>query len=153
MRLLFLSLQSNNVKSLSGAQSDHSLSSASESSSESLYSTAMRRERMVATSHPTSSLLFCSSCCSWTFFNWIPVEDKCGLCCPLSFKSQTKKKKKREQTYADGRQQVASGISCRLRLSSAAVVPCYRRGSSCGRERWRWGTWGRWDRWQGVSGA
>lgn len=93
MRLLFLSLQSNNVKSLSGAQSDHSLSSASESSSESLYSTAMRRERMVATSHPTSSLLFCSSCCSWTFFNWIPVEDKCGLCCPLSFKPQTPKKR------------------------------------------------------------
>lgn len=86
--MLYLSLKSNNVKAQSGVQSDHSLSSASEPSSESLYSTAIRRERMVATSHPSSSLLFCCSCCSWTFFNWIPVKDKRSLCFSLSFKQQ-----------------------------------------------------------------
>lgn len=53
-------------------QSDHSFSSSSESSSESLYSTAIRRDRMVATSLPTGSRLFCCSCCSWTFFSWMP---------------------------------------------------------------------------------
>lgn len=55
------------------AQSDHSLSSSSESSSESLYSTAIRRDRMVATSFPTGSRLLCCSCCSWTFLSWMPT--------------------------------------------------------------------------------
>lgn len=93
MWMVFLSLKSNKVKSESGVQSDHSLSSASDSSSESLYSTAMRRERMVATSHPCSSLLFCCSCCSWTFFSWIPVEDKPSLC--SQFKQQKSEEKKK----------------------------------------------------------
>lgn len=46
-------------------QSDQSSSSNSEeSSSESLYSTAMRRDRMVATSLPTTSRFSCSRCSS-----------------------------------------------------------------------------------------
>ena len=57
-------------------QSDHSWSSGSDSSSDSLYSTAMRRDKMVATSYPAGSRFFASSCsrCSWTFFSWIPEE-------------------------------------------------------------------------------
>lgn len=51
------------------AQSDQSFSSNSESSSESLYSTAMRRDRIVATSFPTGSRLASCSRCSWTFFS------------------------------------------------------------------------------------
>lgn len=79
---------------------------------------------------------------------------KTNVVCAAHFHlNHRQQQQKKVQTYADGRQQVAPRISSRLRLSSAAVVPCYRRGSSCGRERWRWGTWGRWDRWQGVSGA
>lgn len=54
------------------AQSDHSFSSGSESSSDSLYSTAMRRDRMVATSLPTGSFLASCSLCSWTLRSWIP---------------------------------------------------------------------------------
>lgn len=53
-------------------QSDHSFSSSSESSSDSLYSTAMRRDRMVATSLPTRSCLASCSRCSSTFRSWIP---------------------------------------------------------------------------------
>lgn len=53
-------------------QSDQSFSSNSESSSESLYSTAMRLDKMVATSFPTGSRLASCSRCSCTFFNWIP---------------------------------------------------------------------------------
>lgn len=53
-------------------QSDHSFSSSSESSSDSLYSTAMRRDRMVATSLPTGSRLASCSLCSCTFRSWIP---------------------------------------------------------------------------------
>lgn len=67
----FLSLLSLAIKSAS--QSDQSFSSSSDSSSESEYSTAMRRDRMVATSLPTGSLLACCSCCSCTFFSWMPV--------------------------------------------------------------------------------
>lgn len=54
-------------------QSDHSFSSSSESSSDSLYSTAIRRDKMVATSLPTGSRLASCSLCSWTFLSWIPV--------------------------------------------------------------------------------
>lgn len=93
--MLYLSLQSNKVTAKPSVQSDHSLSSASESSSESLYSTAIRLERMVATSHPSSSLLFCCSCCSWTFFNWIPIEDKCSLFCLLLNSGQQQQQKER----------------------------------------------------------
>lgn len=53
-------------------QSDQSLSSNSEESSESLYSTAMRLDRIVATSFPTGSRLASCSRCSCTFFSWIP---------------------------------------------------------------------------------
>ena len=60
-------------------QSDQSFSSSSESSSESLYSTAMRRDRMVATSSPTGSRLASCSCCSCTFFSWIPGGTRRGL--------------------------------------------------------------------------
>lgn len=78
---------------------------------------------------------------------------KTNVLCVARFHLQQQTRRKKEPTYADGGQQVTSWIPCRLRLSSAAVVPCYRRGRSCGRERWRWGTWGRRDRWQGMSGA
>lgn len=60
-------------------QSDQSFSSSSESSSESLYSTAMRRDRMVATSLPTGSRLASCSCSSCTFFSWIPGYTGHGL--------------------------------------------------------------------------
>lgn len=60
-------------------QSDQSFSSNSESSSESLYSTAMRLERMVATSFPTGSRLASCSRCSCTFFSWIPGDTIYGL--------------------------------------------------------------------------
>ncbi len=53
-------------------QSDHSFSSGSESSSDSLYSTAMRRDKMVATSLPTGSFLASCSLCSCTLRSWIP---------------------------------------------------------------------------------
>ena len=59
-------------------QSDHSLSSSSESSSDSLYSTAIRRDRIVATSLPTGSFLASCSHCSWTFRSWIPEVGKRG---------------------------------------------------------------------------
>lgn len=55
-------------------QSDHSFSSSSESSSDSLYSTAMRRDRIVATSLPTGSLFASCSLCSCTFLSWIPGD-------------------------------------------------------------------------------
>lgn len=55
-------------------QSDQSFSSNSESSSESLYSTAMRLDKMVATSFPTGSRLASCSRCSCTFFSWIPIR-------------------------------------------------------------------------------
>lgn len=51
-------------------------SSNSDSSSESEYSTAMRRERMVATSLPTRSCLASCSRCSSTFRSWMPEEDR-----------------------------------------------------------------------------
>lgn len=61
------------VKDGGQGPSDQSFSSSSESSSESLYSTAMRRDRMVATSFPTRSCLAAScSLCSSTFLSWIP---------------------------------------------------------------------------------
>lgn len=59
-------------------QSDQSFSSNSESSSESLYSTAMRLDKMVATSLPTGSRLASCSRCSCTFFSWIPANRRQG---------------------------------------------------------------------------
>lgn len=60
------------------SQSDQSFSSNSESSSESLYSTAMRLDKMVATSFPTGSRLVSCSRCSCTFFSWIPAKRRRG---------------------------------------------------------------------------
>lgn len=59
-------------------QSDQSFSSNAESSSESLYSTAMRLDKMVATSFPTGSRLASCSRCSCTFFSWIPANRRRG---------------------------------------------------------------------------
>ena len=69
------------------SQSDQSFSSNSESSSESLYSTAMRRDRMVATSLPTGSRLASCSRCSCTFFSWIPRDTRRGSECNPSARS------------------------------------------------------------------
>lgn len=56
--------------------SNQSTSSNSESSSESLYSTAIRRDRMVATSFSMRSCLASCSRCSSTFRSWIPDKSK-----------------------------------------------------------------------------
>ena len=49
---------------------------------------------MVATSLPTGSRLFCCSCCSWTFFSWMPegehavYQNKITCCAPITYRAK-----------------------------------------------------------------
>lgn len=84
-------------------QSDQSFSSNSESSSESLYSTAMRLDKMVATSFPTGSRLASCSRCSCTFFSWIPANkrQKGGSVSGLSVKEKPNRSPCLYRVYKD----------------------------------------------------